>query len=78
MRVKKLSQAERTRILRKVNFLEFQVDAIRVTVWRRYDKIISPIRSLTVLKRIYFMDAEQTIKYLDNLFLKKKKKHEDI
>lgn len=77
MRTKKLTKYRKMHILQKVKFLPFQIDAIQTTVWRRYDKELSNFRSLAILKVIYFMDAAETLKYLDKLFIKKKK-HEDI
>lgn len=77
MRTKKLTKYRRAHLLQKVKFYPFQVDALQVTVWRRYDKELTEFRTMAILKVIYFLDAAETVKYLDKLFIKKKK-HEDI
>lgn len=59
------------RKLRKVTFKDYQIDSVIANVKYRYNRKIGNKLALFLLRRLYFLDQDQSIKFLDDYFIRK-------
>lgn len=72
MAKKKGLTPQQQEILSKVVFKDYQVKALQSNVELLFNKKVSHTRAMLLLKKLYFMDAKETLIYLEEVFKKKK------
>lgn len=71
MKKRPLSRLEKKEILRRIKFKDFQINAVIETVFRRYSKVIEIETAINILRVVYFLDAKNTLNYLDRVYNKR-------